>query len=171
MERLDLATVIKVSQAVSSEILLDKLLDTLMRAALEHAGAGRGLMILLRGDERRIAAEAITSGDAVTVQLRDETATAAGLPESVLHYVLRTQEMVILDDVAAEHPFSADHLPPRKEASFDTLPTADQSGQAHRGSVPGERARFACLCARSGRGAEAACLASGDFSGEFRSLP
>ena len=65
---------------MSSEILLDKLLDTLMRAALEHAGAGRGLMILLRGDERRIAAEAITSGDAVTVQLRDETATAAGLP-------------------------------------------------------------------------------------------
>jgi hypothetical protein len=88
VERLDLATVIKVSQAVSSEILLDKLLDTLMRAALEHAGAGRGLMILLRGEERRIAAEAITSGDAVTVQLRDETATAAGLPESVLHYVL-----------------------------------------------------------------------------------
>ena len=58
-----------------------------------------------------------------------------------------------------------------KEASFDTLPTADQSGQAHRGSVPGERARFACLCARSGRGAEAACLASGDFPGEFPSLP
>ena len=57
VEQFDLATVIKASQAVSSEIMLDKLLDTLMRAALEHAGAGRGLMILLRGDERRIAAE------------------------------------------------------------------------------------------------------------------
>jgi PAS domain S-box-containing protein len=128
VERLDLATVIKVSQAVSSEILLDKLLDTLMRAALEHAGAGRGLMILLRGDERRIAAEAITSGDAVTVQLRDETATAAGLPESVLHYVLRTQEMVILDDVAAEHPFSADtYLRERKPRSILCLPLINQA--------------------------------------------
>ena len=128
VERLDLATVIKVSQAVSSEILLDKLLDTLMRAALEHAGAGRGLMILLRGDERRIAAEAITSGDAVTVQLRDETATAAGLPESVLHYVLRTQEMVIFDDVAAEHPFSADtYLRERKPRSILCLPLINQA--------------------------------------------
>ena len=128
VERLDLATVIKVSQAVSSEILLDKLLDTLMRAALEHAGAGRGLMILLRGDERRIAAEAITRGDAVTVQLRDETATAAGLPKSVLHYVLRTQEMVILDDVAAEHPFSADtYLRERKPRSILCLPLINQA--------------------------------------------
>jgi len=128
VERLDLATVIKVSQAVSSEIMLDKLLDTLMRAALEHAGAGRGLMILLRGDERRIAAEAITSGDTVTVQLRDETATAAGLPESVLHYVLRTREIVILEDVAAENPFSADtYLREQQPRSILCLPLINQA--------------------------------------------
>ena len=126
VEQLDVATVIKASQAVSSEIMLDKLLDTLMRAALEHAGAGRGLMILLRGDERRIAAEAITRGDTVTVQLRDET--AAGLPESVLHYVLRTQEIVILDDVAAEHPFSADiYLRERQPRSILCLPLINQA--------------------------------------------
>ncbi len=128
VEQLDVATVIKASQAVSSEIMLDKLLDTLMRAALEHAGAGRGLMILLRGDERRIAAEAITRGDTITVQLRDETATAAELPESVLHYVLRTQEIVILDDVAAENPFSADtYLRERQPRSILCLPVINQS--------------------------------------------
>ena len=97
---LDLATVIKVSQAVSSEIMLDKLLDTLMRVALEHAGAGRGLLLLLRGDERWIAAEAFTSDNTVTVQLRHESTTAAALPELVLNYVLRTHEIVILEDVA-----------------------------------------------------------------------
>jgi len=43
---LDLATVIKVSQAVSGEIVLEKLIDTLMRTAIEHAGAERGLLIL-----------------------------------------------------------------------------------------------------------------------------
>ena len=42
VEHLDLATVIKVSQAVSGEIVLEKLLDTLMRTAIEHAGAERG---------------------------------------------------------------------------------------------------------------------------------
>ena len=46
VEHLDLATVIKVSQAVSGEIVLEKLIDTLMRTAIEQAGAERGLLIL-----------------------------------------------------------------------------------------------------------------------------
>jgi predicted ATPase len=58
VEHLDLATVIKVSQAVSGEIVLEKLIDTLMRTAIEHAGAERGLLILPRGVEQRIEAEA-----------------------------------------------------------------------------------------------------------------
>ena len=45
VEHLDLATVIKVSQAVSGEIALEKIIDKLMRAAIEHAGAQRGLLI------------------------------------------------------------------------------------------------------------------------------
>ena len=49
VEQLDLATVIKVSQAVSGEIVLEKLIDTLMRTALEQAGAERALLILVRG--------------------------------------------------------------------------------------------------------------------------
>src|SRR5262249_22767511 len=91
VEQLDLATVIKVSHAVSGEIVLEKLIDTLMRTAIEHAGAARGLLILPRGDELRIEAEATTSGDTVTVCLRDASVAAAVLPESVLHYVVRTQ--------------------------------------------------------------------------------
>ena len=58
VEHLDLATVIKVSEAVSGEIVLETLIDTLMRTAIEHAGAERGLLILPRGDEYRIEAEA-----------------------------------------------------------------------------------------------------------------
>jgi len=93
---------------VSGEIVLDKLLDTLMRTAVEQAGAERGLLILARGSEQRIAAEATTGGDAVSVHLRDEPVTEAALPESVLHYVVRTTESVILDDASAENPFAAD---------------------------------------------------------------
>ena len=51
VEHLDLATVIKVSEAVSGEIVLERLIDTLMRTAIEHAGAERGLLILPRGEE------------------------------------------------------------------------------------------------------------------------
>ena len=108
VEQLDLATVIKVSQAISGEIVLEKLLEKLMRTALEHAGAERGLLIFSRGAELRIAAEATTDGDLVTVHLRDEDVAATVLPESVLHYVLRTRESVILDDASSHNPFSAD---------------------------------------------------------------
>src|SRR5260221_4508471 len=60
VEHLDLATVIKASQAVSGEIVLGNLIKTLLRIAIEHAGAERGLLILFKGDEPQIAAEATT---------------------------------------------------------------------------------------------------------------
>jgi PAS domain S-box-containing protein len=128
VERLDLATVIKVSQAVSGEIVLDKLLDTLMRTAIEQAGAERGLLILATGAEPRIAAEATTDGDAVTVHLRDQPVSAAALSESVLHYVLRTQESVILDDAMAQPPFAADpYIRQRQARSILCLPLLHQA--------------------------------------------
>ena len=60
VEHLDLATVIKVSQAVSGEMVLEKLIDRLMRAAIEQAGAERGLLIVQQqpSDEIRTKAEA-----------------------------------------------------------------------------------------------------------------
>ncbi len=108
VDNLDLATVIRVSQAVSGEIVLDKLIDTLMRTAIELAGAERGLLILPRGDELRIEAEATTRGDTVTVCVREASVAAAELPPSILQYVVRTRNSVIVDDASARNPFSAD---------------------------------------------------------------
>ena len=105
---LDLATVLKVSEAVSAEIVIERLLDTLMRTAIEQAGADRGLLILLVGAEPRIAALADAVGDSIAVELCNEVATATALPELVLHYVLHTQEPIVLDDAAVQEPFAAD---------------------------------------------------------------
>jgi PAS domain S-box-containing protein len=107
VEQLDLATVIKLSQAVSGTIVREKLIFSVMRSAIEHAGAERGLLILSSGTELRIAAEATIVGDAVSVHLCDKPVTAA-VPEAILHYVLHTRESVILDDAAAQNPFSGD---------------------------------------------------------------
>jgi PAS domain S-box-containing protein len=93
---------------VSGEIIEEKLIDTLMRTAIEHAGAERGLLILARGDEYRVEAEATMSSDTVTVDLRQASVTAADLPESVFHYVVRTKESVLLHDASSASPFSAD---------------------------------------------------------------
>ena len=127
-ERLDVGTVLKAAQAVSSEIVLGELIKTLLRIAIQHAGAERGLLILFPGDEPRIAAEATTGRGQVGVTLRHTAASPAELPESVLHYVIRTQESVILDDASAQNPFSADEYICNKHArSILCLPLVKQS--------------------------------------------
>ena len=105
-EHLDLATVIKVSQAVSGEIVLEKLLETLMRTAIAQAGAERGSLILARSNEQRVVAQATTEGDTVFVHQRDEPLTLAALPASIIHFVVRTREPVLLDDASARNPFA-----------------------------------------------------------------
>jgi len=109
VEQLDLATVVKVSQAVSGEIQFDRLIETLMRTALEHAGAARGLLLRPLGDAMWIEAEAVTA--AATVEVRrpkKRRVNAAALPESVLHYVTRTGTSVMLSDASEQPPYSTD---------------------------------------------------------------
>jgi PAS domain S-box-containing protein len=109
VERLDVGTVLKAAQAVSGEIVLGELIKKLLRIAVEHAGAERGLLILFSGDKPRIAAEANTGRGQVEVTLRQTAAVSpAELPETVLHTVIRTRQSVILDDASAQNPFSAD---------------------------------------------------------------
>ncbi|MFM0062434.1 PAS domain S-box protein [Paraburkholderia aspalathi] len=108
VEHLDLATVIKVSQAVSGEIVPEKLIESLLHTAIEHAGADRGLLILPRDSEFLIQAEAKTSGSSVSVSLRETPVAADTLPESVVRYAARTREIVILDDTSVPGPHSTD---------------------------------------------------------------
>jgi PAS domain S-box-containing protein len=128
VEQLDLATVINVSQSVSGEIVLNQLIDKLLRTALEHAGAERGVLMLARGAEQRIAAEATIDGETVIVRRCDGPVTAAALPKSVLHYVVRTQESVILDDATTETSFAADpYIDERQPRSILCLPLTNQA--------------------------------------------
>src|SRR3982075_3740329 len=128
VEQLDVGTVLKAAQAVSGEIVLGKLIETLLRIAVEHAGSERGLLILFPGDEPRIAAEATSGRGQVEVTLRQTAVSAAELPESVLHYLIRTRESVILDDASAQNPFSADEYICQKRArSVLCLPLVKQS--------------------------------------------
>jgi PAS domain S-box-containing protein len=125
-EKLDVASVVKASQAVSGEIEPSKLIETLIRIAIEHAGAERGLLILFPGDAPRIVAEATTGRGQVT--LRETAVSSAELPVSVLQYVIRTKESVILDDALAQDPFSADeYICERHVRSVLCLPLVKQA--------------------------------------------
>jgi PAS domain S-box-containing protein len=114
VEQLDVEAVFKASQALSGEILLPKLIEKLMRLAVEHAGAERGLLILLRDDEPQIEAEAITSHERAAVTVRRTAVTPSDLPQSALHYVIRTRELVLLDDASVENLYSQDEYLRRK---------------------------------------------------------
>ncbi|MBV8440333.1 MAG: PAS domain S-box protein [Hyphomicrobiales bacterium] len=129
VEQLDLATVIRVSQAISSEVVFDKLLDTLMRTAIEQAGAERGLLILA-GDAGglKVAAHAATHGETIVVRLRDDPVSGDTLPESMLHYVQRTLETIILDDAAVGSVFASDpFIRAQRPRSVLCLPLTKQS--------------------------------------------
>src|ERR1700736_3454129 len=106
--QLDVETVVKASQALSSEIVLRKLIEKLLRIAVEHAGAERGLLILLRGDGPQIEAEAATGHGRVEVAVRQAAVTPSDLPQSALHYVIRTRERVVLDDASVGNLYSED---------------------------------------------------------------
>ncbi|MBV8139717.1 MAG: GAF domain-containing protein, partial [Deltaproteobacteria bacterium] len=126
--QLDVGAVVKASQAVSSEIVLDKLIEALMRIAVEHAGAERGALIVVRSDELRIEAEATTGPGMIEVSLRHAAINLTDLPESVLRYVIRTRESVVLHDACLANLFSEDaYLGRGRARSVLCLPIVKQA--------------------------------------------
>jgi PAS domain S-box-containing protein len=115
VERLDLATVIRMSEAVAGEIVLERLTETLMTIAVEHAGADRGLLILPHGGESRIEAVVRSGRDGVRVHLLGTPVTPSELPVLVLEQVIRTKSQVILDDAREENAFAEDEYIGRKQ--------------------------------------------------------
>ena len=128
VRQLDVETVVKASQALSSEIVLSKLIEKLMRIAMEHAGAERSLLVLLRGDEPRIEAEATIGHGTVEVSVRQTVITPLDLPKSALQYVVRTRERVVLDDASGWNLYSEDDYVQQKHPrSVLCLPIVKQT--------------------------------------------
>jgi PAS domain S-box-containing protein len=112
---------------VSSEIVLPKLIERLMTIALENAGADRGLLILPAEDSYSIQAEAQAASDRVEVVLCQKSITESTCPDSLVRYVIRTHEKVILDDGSRPNPFSEDdYLRGRQAKSILCLPLIKQ---------------------------------------------
>jgi PAS domain S-box-containing protein len=105
---LDAATMSRALRTISAEILTDKLVETLMETAVEAAGVERGLLIVWQAGEARVEAEATTQRHAIVVRRLDALPDPSGLPETIVKYVMRTQETVRLDDASVASPFSTD---------------------------------------------------------------
>ncbi|WP_367288428.1 SpoIIE family protein phosphatase [Laspinema palackyanum] len=106
-ETLDIATVLKASQAISSEIQLNKLLSQLLNLAIENAGAQKGVLILSDNNQLKIEAAKLPDRE---VQILESLPLESGnfVPPAIINYVARTQENVILANATEEGIFTAD---------------------------------------------------------------
>lgn len=95
---------VKAAQAMSSEIVMDRLIESLMTTTLVRAGAQYGLLLLMRGDQPMIEASARVTGGKVAVTLGTAIPTSGALPLAVLNSVLRTQQTLVLADAMTDAP-------------------------------------------------------------------
>ncbi|WOD38392.1 AAA family ATPase [Nodosilinea sp. E11] len=121
IQGLDLATVIKASQALSGEIVLSDLLTKLMQIVLENAGAEKGLLLLDTAGQLLIEAAGTVDAEAITVQQRKTDPSVESehqpptndldpsvVPLSVVNYVARTHDSLVLSDAHREDMFATD---------------------------------------------------------------
>ncbi|HYD62076.1 MAG TPA: AAA family ATPase [Noviherbaspirillum sp.] len=102
--QLDVAAVIKASQAIAAEIELPRLIEALMRIILQNAGADRGLLFLPRGKSFEIQAEACAGNGTIELKLRHAPLAETECSEALVNYVIHTRKSVIIDDGARPGP-------------------------------------------------------------------
>jgi PAS domain S-box-containing protein len=126
----DLAAVMKASQAISSEIELDRLLISLMQILIENAGAQIGFLILENSGEWAIEATCeLNDGEhGCAAQVLQSLPTTNRLPESIIQYAIRTHETVLLNDATREgHFINEPYIQHNQTQSIFCLPLLNQS--------------------------------------------
>ena len=104
---LDLGTILRASQVISGEIVLEKLLQKLMTLVLENAGARRAVLMLDRKGQLTVQAEQKAGKEAVLLG-GQPLSSRDDLSRGVINFVTRTREPIVLDDVAQPSSFSKD---------------------------------------------------------------
>ena len=105
-EALDLATVIKASQTIAGEIVLEKLLANLTKILIENAGAQVGYLVFLQKGQWLIEAAGVVDDE--TMAVLQSLPIDNRIPASVINYVVRTLETVVLSDANGEGNFTLD---------------------------------------------------------------
>ncbi|MBG1241637.1 trifunctional serine/threonine-protein kinase/ATP-binding protein/sensor histidine kinase [Nostoc sp. NZL] len=125
---LDFNAFIKFSQAITNEIILENLLSKLIKILLENAAAQKAVLLLLKDNQLYIEASGNLADNVVTVLRSIPVETYQDLPLSVINYVFRTQQYLVLNDAVATEPFNLDtYIQESKIKSIFCLPIIYQS--------------------------------------------
>ncbi|WP_186308106.1 AAA family ATPase [Paraburkholderia sp. BCC1884] len=126
-QQFDLMAAIKSSQALSEEIVLDKLIRTLVTLAIVHAGAQSAMLILMKRNVPMVEASGSQEKSGVQVTLGGDKVTRDDMPASVFYTALRTRKPVVVDDAQRDPRFSFDaSLVRRAVRSVCCLPLVKQ---------------------------------------------
>ncbi|MBN3898514.1 MAG: AAA family ATPase [Nostoc sp. NOS(2021)] len=125
---LDFNAFIKFSQAITNEIVLENLLGKLIKILLENAAAQKAVLLLLKDNHLYIEASGNTADDVVTVLRSIPVEKYQDLPLSVINYVFRTQQYLVLNDAVLAEPFNFDiYIQKSQTKSIFCLPIMYQS--------------------------------------------
>ncbi|HID99848.1 MAG TPA: GAF domain-containing protein, partial [Thiotrichaceae bacterium] len=106
-EWLDLNSLMKAAQTLSGEIVLSRLLEKMMRIVIENAGAETGFLLLNQHDNLFIEAQGHIDSDEVNV-LQSLSIETQPIAKTIIHYVERSQEHVVLNHATQEGQFTRD---------------------------------------------------------------
>ncbi|MBU1170140.1 MAG: AAA family ATPase [Proteobacteria bacterium] len=124
---IDLETIMQISQAISGEIVLDKLLRLIMDITMKRAGAGRGFLLLENEGHLYVEAESDITQKEVFGLKSIPIENHEGFARSVVHYVARTQKPLLLSNAAATGDFTLDpYILDHQPRSILCLPILNQ---------------------------------------------
>ena len=107
-----MASIMKASQVISSEIELETLIETLIKIAIENAGAQKGFLITPQNGEFIIEAKGRLNENIVSTQYLPFSKTSDSintyLPMNIIHYVARTQKNIVLGNATEHEQFTQD---------------------------------------------------------------
>jgi two-component sensor histidine kinase len=126
-EGLDLLAIMRAAQAISSEIHLKGLTQTLMRLAVEIAGAERGVLVLHEEEGLRVAAIWPMSASDIHRDGYSLHGEALDFPVGIVNFVLRTRDVLVLDDAMQDPTFGHErYVLAGKARSIACLPVVQQ---------------------------------------------
>ncbi|WP_293335061.1 ATP-binding sensor histidine kinase [Microcoleus sp. CAWBG58] len=105
---LDIGTFVKASQAITSEIVLDKLLSRLIKILLENAAAQKAVLMLYKDDSLLIQATCTSEQNQATVLQSLPVEISRDVPVSIVNYVARTQKDLVLNNAGLDSLFIED---------------------------------------------------------------
>lgn len=124
---LDLSTVVKMSQAISSEIILDKLLEKLLKIVIENAGGQKGVFILEQSGELFIQGEINIAKDEIHVLQQIPVEKSNSVAESIVNYTYRTKDNLVLKNATEDESYNYDkYIRENQPKSIICMPLINQ---------------------------------------------